>query len=155
GNESRSAGRANLGMWDGVRAGKKMTAPSMVHARCLSGRAGAWGWAGDKLVLHKVRVPPDLVAPRFPPLRRGGSPGTSSHQVFPSALRFESRGSRPTPPGPPFARGGKGSLARAALRGCATPIRVSKLSLPYGQHHPFTSPAWGAGPLFRQGAGIA
>src|SRR5271157_2206199 len=92
----------------------------------------------------------------FPPLRRGGrggGPGTISHKVFPCSLLFQRirswpltlillhpsreagrvvfdfQGSRPTPPGPPFARGGKGSVARAVVRLRATKTRVSKPSL--------------------------
>ncbi len=45
-----------------------------------------------------------------------------------------------TPPGPPFARWGKGWVARAVVRSRATKKGVSKPSQ-YGQHQPFTAPA--------------
>src|SRR5271157_1763395 len=100
-------------------------------------RSPASYWAVEKSVLHKLRFPPDFVAPSslrceggspfFPPLRRGGrrgGPGTTSHRRFPRSLplspfaslsRGEKNRSRPSrlphhPPYPPFARGGKGSL---------------------------------------------
>src|SRR5271157_2530080 len=96
----------------------------------------ASSWADENLVLHKLRFPPDFVAPFslrceggspfFPPLRRGGrggGPGTTSHRRFPRSLplspfaslsRGEKNRSRPSrlphhPPYPPFTRGGKGS----------------------------------------------
>ena len=104
------------------------------------------GWADEKLVLHKLHFHPDFVAPFSPPCE-GGVGGVvpawpvtrSSHALSLSVLSHPSRearrtvfdfqGSRPTPPGPPFARGGKGSVARAVVRSRATKTRVSKPSL--------------------------
>src|SRR5271166_6449517 len=53
-------------------------------------------------------------------------------------------GPRPAPPGPPFARVGKGSVARAVVRSRATKTLVAKPSLQYGQHQLLTGPtsAW-------------
>src|SRR5271157_5536474 len=53
---------------------------------------------------------------------------------------FDSQGSRITPPAPPFARGGKGSLARNLIPSRAIKTRVSKPSLQLGQHRLFTGP---------------
>src|SRR5271157_5352994 len=61
-------------------------------ARSCSARAyspSASHWAGEKLVLHKLRFHPDFVAPFSPPCEggvRGGGPGTTSHKVFPCSL---------------------------------------------------------------------
>ena len=113
--------------------------------------------AGEKLVLHKLRFHPDLVAPFSPPCE-GGVRGVvptrpvtrSSHALSLSVLSHPSRearrivfdfqGSRITPPNPPFARGGKGSLARNLIPSRAIKTRVSKPSLQLGQHQLFTGP---------------
>ena len=86
--------------------------------------------AGEKLVLHKLRLHPDFVAPFSPPCEGGGLGGVvparpvtrSSHALFLSVLSHPSRearrivfdfqGSRITPPTPPSQGGGKGSLSR-------------------------------------------
>src|SRR5271157_3110399 len=90
------------------------------------------------------------LAPFSPPCEggvRGGGPGTTSHKVFPCSLplsrfAFLSRGGKnrfrfprlpPHPPCPPFARGGKGSLARDVIPSRAIKTRVSKPSLQCGQ----------------------
>src|SRR5208337_506723 len=44
------------------------------------------------------------------------------------------------PPCPPFARGGKGSLAREVIPSRATRTRVSKSSFQLSQHQLFTGP---------------
>src|SRR5271157_5428716 len=95
---------------------------------------------------------------RFPPLAKGGLGGVvparpvtrSSHALSLSVLSHPSRearrivfdvqGSRITPPDPPFARGGKGWVARAVVESRATKTRVSIPSLQYGQHQLFTGP---------------
>ncbi len=105
---------------------------------------------------------------RFPPVAkgggRGGCPGTTSHKVFPMlapsqsfriplARREESfsisKAPASPPPYPPFARGGKQSLARDVIPSRATKTRVSKPSLQLGQHQLFTGPVrgWHAGKL--------
>ena len=76
-------------------------------------------WAGEKLVLHKLRFHPDFVAPFSPPCEGGGRAGVvparpvtrSSHALSLSVLSHPSRearrtvfafqGSRITPPAPP------------------------------------------------------
>src|SRR5271157_4071341 len=118
------------------------------------------GWVGEKLVLHKLRFHPDLLRP-FPPLAKGGLGGVvparpvtrSSDALSLSVLSHPSRkarrivldfqGSRLTPPCPPFARGGKGSLARDVIPSRATKTRVSKPSLQLGQHQLLTGPPSG------------
>ncbi len=82
-------------------------------------------WAGEKLVLHKLRFHADFVAPFSPPCEggvRGGGPGTTSHKVFPRSLPLSpfaslSRGENNRfrfprlphhPPCPPLRKGGKG-----------------------------------------------
>src|SRR5271157_924363 len=131
----------------------------------------AHGWAGEKLVLHKLRFHPGFAAPFSPPCEgglRGGGPGTTSHKVFPHSLPLSpfaslSRGEKnrfrfprlphhpPYPPfarggfnGAPFARGGKGSLARDVVPSRATKTRVSKPSLQLGQHQLLTGPSQGS-----------
>src|SRR5208337_4809438 len=120
-------------------------------------RARGRPWAGEKLVLHKLRFHPGFVALFSPPCEggvRGGGPGTTSHRRFPRSLplspvaslsRGEKNRSGPSrlphhPPYPPFARGGKGSLARDVLPSRATKTRVSKSSLQPSQHQLFTGP---------------
>jgi hypothetical protein len=100
-------------------------------------------WRDEKSVLNKLRVHRDFVAPFFPPLAKGGqggwprhdqsqglptlspfenlSPHHFQHPLHPSreagSVVFDFQGSRPTPPGPPFARGGKDrSLASSVDR---------------------------------------
>jgi len=46
----------------------------------------------------------------------------------------------PTPPGPPFARGGKGRLAGPVVLARVTKARVSTLPLKYDQPQPFITP---------------
>ncbi len=74
-------------------------------------------WAGEKLVLHKLRFHPDFVAPFSPPCEGGAGgdgPGTTSYKVFPCSLPlssqpsrearrivFDVQGFRITPPAPP------------------------------------------------------
>src|SRR5208282_4431204 len=63
----------------------------------------------------------------------------SPSQSFPSLSRGEKNRFRfprlpPHPPCPPFARGGKGSLARDVIPWRAIKTRVSKPSLQLGQH---------------------
>jgi hypothetical protein len=53
---------------------------------------------------------------------------------------------------PPFARGGKGSLARDVIPSRATKTRVSKPSLQLGQHQLFTGP--GVGGISRYGVDL-
>src|SRR5271157_4296400 len=118
----------------------------------------AHGWAGEKLVLHKLRFHPGFAAPFSPPCEgglRGGGPGTTSHKVFPHSLPLSpfaslSRGEKNRfrfprlphhPPYPPFARGGKGSLARDVIPSRATKTRVSKPSLQLGQDQLCSMPA--------------
>src|SRR5271166_1678626 len=94
----------------------------------------------------------------FPPLAKGGLGGVvparpvtrSSHALSLSVLSHPSRearrivfafqGSRIPPPGPPFARGGKGSLARNVIPSRATKTRVSKPPLQLGQRQLLTGP---------------
>src|SRR5271157_6137019 len=94
----------------------------------------------------------------FPPLAKGGlggaGPGTTSHKVFPCSLPLSpfaslSRGQKNRfrfprlshhPPCPPFARGGKGSLAHDVIPSRATKTRVSTSSLQLCQHQLFTGP---------------
>jgi len=120
------------------------------------GRA-VWPWADEKLALHKLRVHPDSVA-RFSPPCEGGAGGVVPAKPGPGT-RFRG-GWTPRncrlgrrcwlcpvhPPDPPFARGGKGSLARAVIRSRATKTRVSKPSLQHGQHQLFTGPDSAPGP---------
>src|SRR5208337_2253701 len=124
-------------------------------------------WAGEKLVLHKLRFHPGFAAPFPPPCEggvRGGGPGTTSHKVFPHTLPLSpfaslSRGEKNRfrfprlphhPPCPPFARGGKGSLARDVIPSRATKTRVLKSSLQPSQHQLFTGPAHGSSLAFSQ-----
>jgi hypothetical protein len=93
----------------------------------------------------------------FPPLAKGGLGGvvparpvtTASHALYLSVLSHPSSEARrsfsiskapSSPPLPPFARGGKGSLARNVIPSRATKTRVSKPSLQLGQHPLFTDP---------------
>jgi len=111
------------------------------------------------LVLHKLRIHPDFVAPFSPPCEGGvggGGPGMTIHKVFPCSLPLSSfaslsRGEKNRfrfprlphhPPCPPFARGGKGSLARDVIPSRATKTRVSKPSLQLSQHQLFIGPGW-------------
>jgi len=107
-------------------------------------------WADEKLVLHKLGVHPDSVARFSPPceggVRGGGPGGTRAWYAVPGRLDPAESPPRPkvlvmpcSPP-LPFARGGKGSLARAVIRSRATKTRVSKPSLQHGQHQLFISP---------------
>src|SRR5271157_4506852 len=81
-------------------------------------------WAGEKLVLHKLRFHPGFVAPFSPPCEggvRGGGSGTTGYKVFPCSLLLSpfaslSRGEKnrfrcprlpPHPPWPPLRKGGK------------------------------------------------
>jgi len=78
----------------------------------------------------------------------GGKPFTVSEACVPTPsgcppLPLVTLHSLSTPPGPPFARGGKGSVARAVVRSRATKTRVSKSSLQYGQHQLFITPGLG------------
>jgi len=122
-------------------------------------------WAGEKLVLHKLRIHPDLIAPFSTPAKggspisppceggvRGGGRVTTSHKVFPCSLppspsaslsrceknRFRCRRPSHHPPYPPFARGGKGSFARHVTPSRATKTRDSKPSLPLSQYQLLT-----------------
>src|SRR5271157_956446 len=116
-----------------------------------------------------MRFHPDFVAPFSPPCEggvRGGGPGSTSHKVFPCSLPLSpfaslSRGGKNRfrfarlphhPPYPPFARGGKGSLARDVIPSRATKTRVSKPSLQLGQHQLCSMP--GSGSCCRQGSRI-
>ena len=137
-----------------IRRGDRLADPG---ARMRRG-----GWAGAKLVLHKLRFHPDFVTPFSPPCKGGGVRGVvparpvtrSSHALSLSVLSHPSREARrivldfqgpaSPPPDPPFARGGKGSLARDVIPSRATKTRVSKPSLQLGQHQLFTGTA-GAG----------
>jgi hypothetical protein len=130
-------------------------------------RLGAQPWAGENLVLHKLRVHPDSVARFFPPLRRGGQGGWSrrnqglvrgsgaagprggTRRRAGSAASAEAAGyalfSPPDWPLPvtavtPPSQGGKG-IARAVIQSRATKTRLSKPSLDHGQHQLFTTPA--------------
>src|SRR5271157_1919464 len=89
----------------------------------IRGRRSGGGWAGEKLVLHKLRFHPDFAAP-FSPLAKGGLGGWSRRDQsqglpmlspsqscrIPLARREElfsiakAPASPPLPP--PFARGG-------------------------------------------------
>src|SRR5208337_4911230 len=77
-------------------------------------------------------------------LRRPGAPNRVGLEQAARSSRFRCAvpplRRAPTPPGPAFARWGKGSVARAVVRSRATKTRVSKPSQ-YGQHQPFTAPA--------------
>ena len=108
---------------------------------------GVRDWRDEKSVLKKLRVHPDFVV--FSPPCEGGAGGvvaarsitTSAHACEAGRVVFDFQGSRPTPPGPPFAREGKGSVTRVFRRSRATKIRVSKPSLQYGRHQLFITPA--------------
>src|SRR5271157_6183113 len=102
------------------------------------GKAGlVKGWSCTSCVLIPISLR------YFPPLAKGGQGGWSrhdqsqglSHALSLSVLSHPSRearrivldfqGYRITPPDPPFARGGKGSLARDVIPSRATKTRVS------------------------------
>jgi len=84
-------------------------------------------------------------------VRGGGPGGTRAWYAVPGRLDPAELPPRPrvlvmpcSPPlTPPFARGGKGSLARAVIRSRATKTRVSKPSLEHGQPQLFTGPGRG------------
>src|SRR5271165_2275212 len=89
-----------------------------VTATLNPGCLPAGGWAGEKLVLHKLRFHPDFVAPFSPAL----SLSVLSH-LSREARRivFVFQGSRITPPSPPSQggkriAGGKGSVTRVFRR---------------------------------------
>ncbi len=111
------------------------------------------------MVLHKLRFHADFVAPFSPPCEggvRGGGRGTTGHKVVPCSLPLSpfaslTRGEKNRfrfprlpqhPPCPPFARGGKGSLARDVIPSRATKTRVSKSSLQLCQDQRFTGPGF-------------
>jgi len=97
----------------------------------------------------------------FPPIAKGGQGGWPRHRQSPGFPRgfllasprllaplprtgqpfTMSEASVPTPPGPPFARGGKGSLGRAGFRSRATKTPVSQPPLPSSQHELLITPA--------------
>ena len=115
-------------------------------------------WAGEKLGPAQAAFSSRSRCALFPPLRRGGRAGWSRHgqsQRLPmlspvSVLSHSARearesfsicqGFRITAPCPPFARGGKGSVARDVVRSRATRTRVSKPPFQYGQHQLFIDP---------------
>ncbi len=64
----------------------------------------------------------------------------SHHSREARRIGLELQGSRITPPDPPFARGGKGSLAHDVIPSRATKTRVSKSSPQLSQDQLFTGP---------------
>ena len=114
------------------RSGRSRAAES---EGCVISRIGASGWAGEKLVLHKLRFHPDFVAPFSPPCEGGVRGGWSRHdqsqglpmlspsQSFriPLARRevsFPISKAPASPPLPPLRKGGKG-IARSRRRSIA------------------------------------